>query len=284
MIPQQSMIHRLRQVCLADERLLAAMLYGSFACEEGDAFSDIDAILYFADADLPAVEQPAWVSQIAPVWLYYHNEFGSGVAIFANLVRAEFHFEPASDIPKLAQWRGVMAFPTLEGALLVDKTGALSPHLRLLVGPPPNRRQPGEAQFLCQSFLNWFLFGVNVCARGEAARGLEILHLVQDYLLRMARLLQGQTAHWVTPTRALEQEILPASYARLRDCTAPLASPSLWRAYAAAWDWGSEMMAELIQQFAIDPLDELTASLDHHLRQHMPPGNADYQKSDGRGS
>ncbi len=243
MIPQQSMIHRLRQVCLADERLLAAMLYGSFACEEGDAFSDIDAILYFADADLPAIEQSAWVSQIAPVWLYYHNEFGSGVAIFANLVRAEFHFEPASDIPKLAQWRGVMAFPTLEGALLVDKTGALSPHLRLLVGPPPDRRQPGEAQFLCQSFLNWFLFG-----------------------------------------RALEQEILPASYARLRDCTAPLASPSLWRAYAAAWDWGSEMMAELIQQFAIDPLDELTASLDHHLRQHMPPGNADYQKSDGRGS
>lgn len=270
MLSQHDMIQRLRQLCLADARLEAAMLYGSFPYGEGDAFSDIDAILYFSDEDLPTIDQQAWVSQIASVELYYHNEFGNGAAIFANLVRAEFHFDPASDIPKLRQWRGVISFPSLADAVLVDKTSVLSQHLRVLIGPAPAHNTPDEAQFLCHSFLNWFLFGVNVCARGEEARGLEILHLVQDYLLRMVRLLEGQTAHWITPTRAVEQEISPASYARLRDCTAPLTRRALWGAYKAAWGWGNEMMVELAQQYELTRLDALTARIEHHLYQHMP--------------
>jgi hypothetical protein len=60
----------------ADVRLLQAI-------GEGDRFSDIEFYLFFAD-EVPdgLQEQEAWVGQIAPLELYYVNEFGNGTAIF----------------------------------------------------------------------------------------------------------------------------------------------------------------------------------------------------------
>jgi hypothetical protein len=40
MLQQEAMIERTRRVCREDERLAAAMMYGSFAQGEGDGFSD----------------------------------------------------------------------------------------------------------------------------------------------------------------------------------------------------------------------------------------------------
>ena len=136
MLPQDIMIERLRQICQQDERLIAAMLYGSFTRQEADKFSDIDIVLFFADESLAEINQPAWVSQIAPVELYYHNEFGNGVAIFTNLIRAEFHFDSASDMHKIESWQGNAWFPSLGDVVLVDRTGQLARHLQVLVGPP----------------------------------------------------------------------------------------------------------------------------------------------------
>ncbi|MDQ3942020.1 MAG: lincosamide nucleotidyltransferase Lnu(F), partial [Actinomycetota bacterium] len=39
MLQQEAMIERTRRVCREDERLAAAMMYGSFAQGEGDGFS-----------------------------------------------------------------------------------------------------------------------------------------------------------------------------------------------------------------------------------------------------
>jgi lincosamide nucleotidyltransferase len=44
------------------------------------------------------LEEEAWVRRIAPLELYYINEFGNGNAIFENLVRGEFHFEHYSNV------------------------------------------------------------------------------------------------------------------------------------------------------------------------------------------
>jgi lincosamide nucleotidyltransferase len=38
MLQQEAMIERTRRVCRKDERLVAAMMYGSFAQGEGDEF------------------------------------------------------------------------------------------------------------------------------------------------------------------------------------------------------------------------------------------------------
>jgi lincosamide nucleotidyltransferase len=267
-LPQQALIERLRQRCRQDGRLVAAMLYGSCARNEADRFSDIDTILFFRDESLAEIDQRAWVSRIAPLELYYHNEFGIGVAIFSNLVRAEFHFDPASKMADIESWQGQTWFPSLEGPLLVDKTGQLRVHLQRLVGPPPSHDTPQDVRYLCDSFLNWYLFGTNVLARGEQARALEILNLVHDHLLRMGRLLELIPERWIKPTSALEDELSPAAYRRYQACTARLARGELWEAYAAAWTWGNEMLAALAERHSVVLPDALMAKIAEHVEQH----------------
>ena len=261
------MIERLREICRQDERLTAAMLYGSFTRKEADEFSDIDTVLFFADERLPEIDQPAWVSQIAPVELYYHNEFGNEVAIFNNLVRAEFHFDRASDMHKLENWQGNAWFPALADVVLVDKTGQLARHLQTLMGPPTTHNTAQDIQFLCDSFLNWCLFGANVLARGELARALEILNVIHDTLLRMARLAEGTTERWISPTKALEQEISSTTYRRYQACTASLERKALWRAYLSAWQWGNELITILAKRHSVALPTVLMDKLSHRIQQ-----------------
>jgi lincosamide nucleotidyltransferase B/F len=102
------MIERVRELCHQDERVVSALMYGSFAIGEGDAFSDIEFYLFFADQALGAVEEEAWVGRIAPLYLYYVNEFGNGTAIFEKMVRGEFHFEAASEVGLVDAWESAL--------------------------------------------------------------------------------------------------------------------------------------------------------------------------------
>jgi len=251
MLPQDRLIARLAQVCRHDERLLAAMHYGSYTRGEADQYSDLDIMLYFADEAVANIDQRAWLNQIAPVELFYVNEFGNSLAIFEGLVRGEFHFDPAAKMADLAQYRDQIRFPTLERAIIVDKTGRLAGALAPLIGSPLSHETAAEAQYLGDSFLNWFLFGFNVLSRGEYARALEVLSLIHDNLLRMARFLEGKTERWITPTRALEDGISPAAYRRFQACTAALEPAALHSAYRACWLWGNEMMDRLGRHYEL---------------------------------
>src|SRR5215212_5685733 len=104
MLPQEAMIEKVRQLCHRDERVVSALMYGSFAIGEGDRFSDIEFYLFFEDEAAEGLEEEAWVAQVAPLALYYVNEFGNGTAIFENLVRGEFHFEAASNVGLVDAW------------------------------------------------------------------------------------------------------------------------------------------------------------------------------------
>jgi lincosamide nucleotidyltransferase len=256
-LSHDDLISRLKRICRQDQRLLAAMHYGSYTRGEADRYSDLDIMLYFAEEALAGIDYRAWLSQIAPVELLYVNEFGNSVAIFENLVRGEFHFDPAAKMADLAQYRDRLRFPTLEATIIVDKTGRLAEVLSLLIGPPLTHETAVEAQYLGDSFLNWFLFGFNVLSRGEYARALEVLSLVHDNLLRMARILEGRTERWITPTKALEQDISPAAYRRYQACTAALELAALHSAYRACWRWGSEMMDRLGRRYELDWPDKL---------------------------
>lgn len=259
--PQPAMLAKLGAVCAADLRLQAAMLYGSFALDEADRFSDLDIMLYFEDAALAQIDPAGWAAQIAPLALHYSNEFGNFGVIYENLVRAEFHFSPFSSLPALANFKGKAWFPDLERVILLDRTGSLRDHLQALSGPRPVYATAEEAQFLYHSLLNWSLFGLNVLLRGETARALEILHLLNDHLLRMARLLENQTGHWITPTRALERELSEAAYRKFQACQAQLEPFAARQAYRAAWEWGLAMSEALMERFAFKAQIELAAKI-----------------------
>ncbi|HVO71952.1 MAG TPA: nucleotidyltransferase domain-containing protein [Aggregatilineaceae bacterium] len=268
MLLQAQMIERVRTLCRDDSHLDAAMMYGSFTSGEGDEFSDIEFLLFFEDAAFPALDRRAWLEQIAPVELLFVNEFGVTTAIFANLVRGEFHFHSVSEMTVAQARPGVVSFPSLDSTLIADKSGRLTPYLQPLIGPPPPQAVPEKLQFAAECFVNWWLFGFHVLRRAEQARALELLGTVQRNLLWMARAVQGGTDHWHIPSRLLEQELSSDAYARFKACTASLDALALWSAYRAAWAWGRELIETLRAQHGIDTPERLFADIDSALSSH----------------
>jgi lincosamide nucleotidyltransferase len=264
MIEQQRMIERVRQLCREDERLVAALMYGSFTRGEGDAYSDIEFVLFFRDDAHSKVDPREWVGRIAPVEIYFVNEFGNGTAIFSNLVRGEFHFDKASDMRLVEGWKEIAWFPKLEVTIVVDRTGELTRLLQPYT-VPPRHDTPERVQTLCERFINWVLFGTNVLARGEHARALDNLSTAHRYLLWFARLSEGRTEHWATPSKSLERDISPGTYARFSTCAASLDERQLWQAYRNAWEWGSELMKEQAEKHGIALPTSLIEALDARI-------------------
>jgi lincosamide nucleotidyltransferase B/F len=248
MLIQEMLIENLRKRCREDKRVIAATLYGSFAVGEGDAFSDIECALFFEPAALATLDKRQWTGQIAPVLVFFADDFGHDTAIFDGLIRGEFHFEPVEKLSAVASWRGNAWFPELDQAILVDRTGELRAQMQTLAGDPPLRDTPETVQRLIDNFINVVIFGLNTLERGELARSLEILGLCHRYLLWLARLVESSSTHWPTPSRRLEQDLSRASYERFIHCTARLERPDLCRAYLGVWRWGIEMATELAQR------------------------------------
>lgn len=266
MLPQVAMIEKVRQLCAQDGRVVAALMYGSFALGQGDRFSDIEFYLFVDDEALGSLEeQEAWVGHIAPLELYYVNEFGNGTAIFENLVRGEFHFEAASAVGLVDAWESAW-FPSLESAVLVDKNGELSGRVGRLVRRQPDMDSPERALFLCRSLMNWTLMGANLLERGEYARAEAFLTLVHGHLLQAMRLVEGNSANWLSPTRRLEEDASAVSYERYTECTAALEAEQLARAYASTWGWARELMGELATRHDLELPEALLGELSRRLR------------------
>ena len=271
LLPQEQMISRVRDVCHADARVVAALMYGSFTKGEADAYSDIEFVIYIDDADLATFDAVVWLERIAPVALYFVNEFSVGTAIFENLIRGEFHFDPASSMAQVRTWRNEAGFPDPSAMLILDRTGELITHLAQISGPGPDRTEPATVAWHWHTYLNWILFGAGILARGERARALEILWFVQRCLLRFARLIEGSTDHWQTPSKNVENDLSPETCRRYIACTASLANDALECAYAAAWTWGNELARTLSVTQKLVPNEALLATMDERFTIWLRP-------------
>jgi lincosamide nucleotidyltransferase len=100
---------------------------------------------------------------------------------------------------------------------------------------------------LIDSLINWTLFGLNVLERAEVARVWELLRLLHDTLLRLARIKEDQTHHWITPSKNAENELLPDAYRRLASCSAGLDPDQLAGACRETWTWGMQMATTLAE-------------------------------------
>ena len=68
----------------------------------------------------------------------------------------------------------------------------------------------------CDRFLNWLVLAYHLLLeRGELLRAWDALGPVQRQLTWMARLAEDSTGHWLTPSRAAERELSPATLAGL---------------------------------------------------------------------
>ncbi|QKW23862.1 hypothetical protein HUT16_36415 [Kitasatospora sp. NA04385] len=240
MLFQEELIGRVREVCEAEPELDAALMYGSFAAGEADEHSDIEFWLFFTGAGRAAVDPHAWCSAIAPLSYGLLNEFGAYVAFFPGLVRGEFHFATVDEIAGVARWPARGA--EVERMLLVDRSGALRPVLEGLPAryvPPAER--PGIVAEYCDPFVNWLVLAFHLAARGEELRAWDALGHAQRHLLWMARLAEGSTAHWLTPSRGAERELSARTVAQLRAATSEASAPGLLGALRGALELGRRL-------------------------------------------
>lgn len=245
-------VARLREVAERDPRLEGVLLYGSWTVGEADAYSDIEAYVFVRDAHLPDVDPGEFTRRLAPTRLGYTNLFGVFTVVFDDLMRGEFHFEPASTgIDRISAWRGMVHLPDPEAAVLLDRSGRLLPAARELAEFRPP--EPVEtARRLLDELANWTLMLAQVLARGETARGHALLNtLVAPHQLQLCRLLRDTTEHWLTPSRALEADLPAADRERHVAATAAAVPDEVRRAARESWAWSRELAAEAASRWGV---------------------------------
>lgn len=268
-LEQEVLIAKVRELAVEDERIVAVLMYGSFALSEGDHLSDIEFYLYFG-APLDGVDRRRWLERLGPIELHYVNEFGTDTVIFSNAIRGEFHFEPASSISTVAKWDNAW-FPSQHTAIVLDRTGELARTLGPFAKKPPAQDRRTTAEFISRSLVNWTLMGANLLNRGEIAGALALLGRVHVDVLKAARMVEGSTVHWLSPSRHLEDDISPESYERFRTCTAALAEPDLRAAYVATWRWARELMEVLAGGHELALPQGLLSQIDERVFSPRPP-------------
>jgi lincosamide nucleotidyltransferase len=175
-------------------------MFGSFAIGEGDEFSDIEFAVFIQDDLFENFDQRLWLNAVGPVAAYFPDDFGHHTALFENGTRGEFHFMRKSDIPVISTWQGYGWFPSLESAVLLDRSGELSRYASALVGGPPKREGALLVEGLVLNLISLMLFGANLLNRGEYARAWALLSKAHENLLKLVRLHEGATDHWLADT------------------------------------------------------------------------------------
>lgn len=233
----------IREAARNDPRITHALAYGSFTQGAADGFSDLEYFVYLpgpARLDVRAWVEAALHGSPFVVRHFFVNDFGTPNFVLNGLLRLELHAEAPARLADVAGWPAAHADPAR--MLVKDTDGRLAAALRRL----STRGQPdpvAEAQGVLDRLLGWLAFGANVLARGERIRAHELLAWVQGGLLRLARLEDGQTGHWVNPSRLAEWELGGAVLERYARTTGPLGD--LERHYAEAWAWTAELAARL---------------------------------------
>ena len=252
-LPQSKLIQRVNDQCKQDDRLDAALMYGSFTKGEGDRYSDIEFWLFFNSEKLSDIDQELWIENIAPTFWTVLNEYGTRIVFFKDhLIRGEFHFVASSTMSGIKNWPAVAA-ERASGMVIVDHTNKLQGYIE--AGEPAISSSPAQIEQLCGQFLNWYLFGRNVLRRSDLAQAHMILGTLQGYLIWMARLQEESTKHWQTQSKSLETELSQDSYREFVLTTARCESAELDRAYEAAWLWGCKLIDRLERKhgFSIPP-------------------------------
>jgi lincosamide nucleotidyltransferase len=261
---QERLIARVRDVCATDERLDAALMYGSFAAGAADAHSDIEFWLFFRPRWHATVDPREWCEQIAPLTHLVRNEFGTDVVFFPGLVRGEFHFASTDDIATVRTWPARGA--PVDRMIVLDRGDTLREALLSLPERPAVPERADDIETLCGRFANWLVLAHHLAGRGESLRAWDALGQVHRHLLWMARLTTGNTDHWLTPSRRAEAYLPARELAELRQATAAADPDEVRAALRAAWRSGRRFWTELAERHHRPVPHQLLAEIDGTLK------------------
>ncbi|MEU8784467.1 hypothetical protein [Streptomyces sp. NPDC048637] len=108
------------------------------------------------------------------------------------------------------------------------------------------------ARQLIDELANWTLMLAHVLARGEVARAHALLHtVIAPQQLQLCRLLRDSTAHWLTPSRALEQDLPATDRRRYASTTAAACDQDVHTAAHNSWCWSRDLATEAANRWTI---------------------------------
>lgn len=265
-LPQRALLERIVEHARETPEVQGLLLFGSFAGGTEDVHSDLDLGLYVADEAFLTFDLRRWLEPVAPVAAIYVDPDCSTV-IFDNLVRAEVHLGPPAAADAWPPLAGVIAYPSLERMVLLDRSGRFAASVAPLIGRLPPRDAVDGLQAVL-GLVNGLLVAEGCRRRGDLARALTHLGQAQAHLLRLARLAEAAFDEWVAPERNLARDLSPDAYARYAEATARLDAVEIRRGIERSWRWGRELAATV----DAEPLDAATfQALDDRLAGPMRP-------------
>lgn len=106
----------------------------------------------------------------------------------------------------------------------------------------------------------------HVVERGEVFRAVDALAHMQRHLLWMARLVEGRTRHWLTPSRCAEVELSGDVIEFLQSAVPRGATDvDVRKAIRAAWLYGRLLWEQLAAQHKLDLPDGLFQQIDQSV-------------------
>lgn len=267
MIFQKQIIHSVKEKCEQDSRVTSCMMYGSFTKGEADQYSDVEFYIFVKDSVLEKFDSKLWVAEIASYDLMFHNEFGTEVVVFSNLIRGEFHFLPISKIGIIESFKPTGVFPDTKSMFIYDATGMLKSYLDDLGDSIPERMTSENVNFAFNNFVNAWLMGINVLKRGELARSLEVLTSVQKYTLQLLRIKEQNVERWLNSTKNLENDLSIEMYNEYTLISSKLIKEELVDAYAHALLVAEDLIEALSPHYSFEVDKMLILKLRRYLIQ-----------------
>jgi predicted nucleotidyltransferase len=259
-LPQRLLLDRIADRARTTPEIAGLLVFGSFAAGTEDGHSDLDLGLYVDDRAWPEFDLRSWLEPVAPVAAVHVTEHCS-IVLFRDLIRAEVHLGPSSRAEVWPMLAGVIAYPSLERMVLLDRTGTFSASVEPLIGRLP-ARMPADAEAAFLGLADGLLVADGCRRRGDLARALKHLESAQVELLRLVRYEERAFDEWVAPERSLAVQVTPAAFGRYRQAISRLDDAELRLAIARSWTWGAEIAERAgVRPFARETLAGLEARL-----------------------
>ena len=206
-----------------------------------------NSAVFIRDDHFENFDQRSWLNAVSPVAAYFPDDFGHHTALLktafaVNSISCENRTYRSFPLGKAAGW-----FPSLEAAVLLDRSGELSRYASALVGGPRYVKRAAGGRACVEPHQPDALWGQSFKSGRVRSRPGFASKAHENLLKLRFDSHEGATDHWPTPSRALEKDISGDSYNRYLACTSSAEPRALCAAYHQTWTWSLELFKSVTE-------------------------------------